>query len=177
MTNNKNSKSQKVQKLSAAKKASKDGKLPDKKQSNTETLKKQKSLKVSPKLKKIIDEVSKLSVIELADLVKALEEKFGVSAVPAAIAGAGAAPTGAEDASAGSAQEEKSEFNVILASSGANKISVIKTVREIKPDLGLKEAKDLVEAAPKELLSGVKKDEAENAKKKLEEAGAQVELK
>ncbi len=132
--------------------------------------------KVSPKLQKIIDEVEKLSVIELADLVKALENKFGVSATaPVAVATTGVAPAGA-DAAAG-ASEEKSEFTVVLAASGANKIAVIKAVREVKPDLGLKEAKDLVEAAPKDLLEGVKKEEAEAAKKKLEEAGAQVELK
>lgn len=130
--------------------------------------------KVSPKLSKIIEEVGTLSVLELADLVKALEEKFGVSAqAPMAIATPGAPG----QASGAAPAEEKTEFNVILAAAGANKISVIKAVREIKPDLGLKEAKDLVEAAPKELLTGVKKDEAETAKKKLTEAGAQVELK
>ena len=110
--------------------------------------------------------------MELAELVKALENKFGVSAaapisVTAGSASAGPAPE----------VEEKTEFNVILAAAGANKIATIKAVREIKPDLGLKEAKDLVESAPKELLTGVKKEEAEAAKKKLEESGAQVELK
>ena len=132
--------------------------------------------KVSAKLEKIITEVGKLSVIELADLVKALEEKFGVSAVPAPVAAGPASAEGA-DASTSSAQEEKSKFNVILAACGANKIAVIKAVRELKQDLGLKEAKDLVEAAPKELLTDVKKEEAENAKKKIEAAGGQAELK
>jgi large subunit ribosomal protein L7/L12 len=149
-------------------KVSKENKL---EKSSTKT-----KVKVSPKLEKIIAEVEKLSVLELADLVKAMEDKFGVSAVTAVAAApsiSGAPQAGANGAGA----EEKSEFNVILAASGANKIAVIKAVREVKPDLGLKEAKDLVEAAPKELLSGVKKEEAETAKKKLEEAGAQVELK
>lgn len=127
---------------------------------------------VSAKLQKIIDEVEKLTVMELADLVKALEDKFGVSAaapmVAAAPAAGGAAPAPAE---------EKTEFDVILAAAGGNKIAVIKAVREINQNLGLKEAKDLVEAAPKPLLEGVKKEEAEAIKKKLEDAGAQVELK
>ena len=123
-----------------------------------------KTPKLSDNLQKIIDQVEKLSVLELADLVKALEDKFGVSAAaPAAVA---AAPA-----------EEKSQFDVILANSGANKIAVIKAVREIKPDLGLKEAKDLVDAAPKPVLEAAKKEDAEAAKKKLEEAGAQIELK
>ncbi len=130
--------------------------------------------KVSQKLTKIIEEIEKLSVLELADLVKALEEKFGVSAAaPVAVAASGTAgaPAGAP------AAEEKSEYNVIIAAAGANKIGAIKAVREIKPELGLKEAKDLVEAAPKELLKAVDKKTAEEAKKKLEAAGCQVELK
>jgi len=131
-------------------------------------------IKVSAKLQKIIDEVEKLTVMELADLVKALEDKFGVSAAAPVMVAGGAAPTaGAADAAA----EEKSEFDVILASAGANKIAVIKAVRELNQTLGLKEAKDLVEAAPKPVLEGAKKEDAEAAKKKLEEAGAQVELK
>lgn len=135
-----------------------------------------KSQKISSKLKKIIEEIEKLSVLELAELVKALEDKFGVSAAaPVAMT---AAPTVGEGQSTGAQPaEEKTEFNVILSAAGANKIAVIKAVREVKPDLGLKEAKDLVESAPKELLSGVKKEEAEEAKKKLEETGAQVEIK
>jgi large subunit ribosomal protein L7/L12 len=129
-------------------------------------------IKVSEKLQKIIDEVEKLTVLELSDLVKALEEKFGVSAAaPVAAAGAVAAAAPAE------AVEEKTEFDVILKAAGANKIAVIKAVREINQNLGLKEAKDLVEAAPKPVIEGAKKEDAEAAKTKLEAAGAQVELK
>jgi large subunit ribosomal protein L7/L12 len=132
-------------------------------------------VKVSAKLQKIIDEVEKLTVLELADLVKALEDKFGVSAAaPMMMAGAMPAAAGAADAAPA---EEKTEFDVVLASAGANKIAVIKAVREINQALGLKEAKDLVEAAPKTVMEGAKKEDAESAKKKLEEAGAQVELK
>lgn len=123
------------------------------------------------KLTKIIEEVEKLTVLELADLVKALEDKFGVSASPA-VALAQAAPA----AAAAPVEEAKSEYQVVLASAGANKIGVIKALREIKQELGLKEAKDLAEAAPKE-VGTFKKEEAETAKKKLETAGAQVELK
>jgi large subunit ribosomal protein L7/L12 len=127
---------------------------------------------VSEKLSKIIDEVGQLTVLELADLVKALEDKFGVSAsAPVAVAAAGAAPA------AEAAAEEKTEFDVILTAGGANKIAAIKAIRSILPDLGLKEAKDLVEGAPKPVLQNAKKEDAENAKKLLEEAGAQVELK
>lgn len=133
--------------------------------------------KISPNLEKIITEIEKLSVIDLNDLVKALEDKFGVSAAaPVAVAASGAGGAAGGQASAAPA-EEKTEFNVTLTAAGANKIASIKAVREIKPDLGLKEAKDLVEAAPKELLNGVKKEEAQEAKKKLEAAGAQVEIK
>ncbi|MFH0942591.1 MAG: 50S ribosomal protein L7/L12 [Candidatus Beckwithbacteria bacterium] len=121
-------------------------------------------------LTKIIEAVEKLSVIELADLVKALEEKFGVSAMPAVAAAPAAA------AAAAPVEEAKSEYQVVLASAGANKIGVIKALREINPELGLKEAKDLTEAAPKE-VGTFKKEEAETAKKKLEAAGAQVDLK
>lgn len=126
--------------------------------------------KLSAKLTKIIEEVEKLSVLELADLVKALEDKFGVSA--AAPMAAAAAPM----AAATPQEEAKSEYQVVLTSAGANKIGVIKALREIKQELGLKEAKDLAEAAPKE-IGTFKKEEAETAKKKLEAAGAQVELK
>ncbi|MDZ7587174.1 MAG: 50S ribosomal protein L7/L12 [Patescibacteria group bacterium] len=130
-----------------------------------------KEVKVSPALKKIIDEVEKLTVLELADLVKALEDKFGVSAA-APVAAAAAAP----GAAAAPTEEAKSEYQVVLTSAGANKIGVIKALREINPELGLKEAKDLAEAAPKE-IGTFKKEVAEEAKKKLETAGAQVELK
>lgn len=132
----------------------------------------------SGKLQKLIEEIEKLSVLELADLVSALEEKFGVVAAPqVAPAPSGqAAPT---QAGAGTGEETPGQttFNVVLANAGANKISVIKTVREINQTLGLKEAKDLVESAPKEVLIGVNKTTAEEAKKKLEAAGAGVELK
>lgn len=126
---------------------------------------------VSEKLQKIIDQVSELTVLELADLVKALEDKFGVSAAPVAVAGA------MPGAAAAEAVEEKSEFDVILASTGDNKIGVIKALREIRSDLGLVEAKTLADTAPKPVLEKAKKEDAEAAKKKLEEAGAKVELK
>ena len=111
-----------------------------------------------------------MTVLELNDLVKAIEEKFGVSAA------AMAAPAGAGGGAAAAAVEEQTEFNVVLADVGANKVSVIKAVREIT-GLGLKEAKDLVEAAPKAVKEGLSKADAEAAKKKLEDAGAKVELK
>ncbi len=126
---------------------------------------------VSKDLEGIIEKIEKLSVLELADLVHALEDRFGVSAsVPMA-----AAPAGAGQA-AGEPQEEQTTFNVILASGGANKIAVIKAVRELVQTLGLKEAKDLVEGAPKPVLEGVNKQTAEEAKAKLVAAGAQVDL-
>jgi len=125
-------------------------------------------------LKALVEQIEKLSVLEVADLVKALEEKFGVSASPAvALAQVGAAPAVA----GGEGSEEQDAFDVVLAATGANKIGVIKAVRELNQTLGLKEAKDLVEAAPKTILEGAKKEDAETAKKKLEEAGATVELK
>ena len=128
---------------------------------------------ISEKLQKIIDEVSGLTVLELAELVKALEEKFGVSAA-APMAMLAAAP-GAGDAG-GAAAEEKTEFDVVLKSTGDKKIQVIKAVREIT-SLGLKEAKDLVDGAPKEIKTGVSKDEADSIKEKVEAAGATVEIK
>jgi len=138
----------------------------------------------SNKLNKLIEEIGQLSVLELADLVKALEEKFGVSASAMVAAPQGApAATSQATSSQGTPQggeaaaSEQTTFNVVLTSAGANKISVIKMVREINPNLGLKEAKDLVESAPKEVLTSVNKQTAEEAKKKLEEAGATVELK
>ena len=121
-------------------------------------------------LNKIVDDLSSLTVLEAAELSKLLEEKWGVSAAaPVAVA---AAPAGG---GADSAAEEKTEFDVVLAESGSNKIAVIKEVRTIT-GLGLKEAKDLVEAGGKAVKEGVPKDEAEEIKKKLEEAGAEVEL-
>src|SRR3990167_7337174 len=125
-------------------------------------------------LQKLIEQIEKLSVLELSQLVKALEEKFGVSAAPAVVAGAAQA-TGAPGAEEG--VSEQTTFNVILADSGANKISVIKVVRELVPTLGLKEAKDLVDSPPKPVLEGVNKEAANEAKQKLEAAGAKVELK
>src|SRR6187551_3317419 len=118
----------------------------------------------------VVDYLSNLPVIQIAELVKTLEAKWGVSAAPVAVAG------GAAAAAPAAAAEEKTEFNVILADAGANKINVIKAVREITA-LGLKEAKDLVEGAPKAIKEGVGKDEAEDIKKKLEAAGAKVEVK
>lgn len=131
--------------------------------------------KVSKKLEDLISEVEKLSVLELSELVKALEAKFGVSATPVAVAG-GAAQAAGEDGGDEGASEQTT-FNVVIAESGANKISVIKAVRELVPTLGLKEAKDLVDAAPKQVLEGVNKEAANEAKTKLETAGAKVELK
>ena len=120
-------------------------------------------------LQKIVDELSTLTVLEAADLAKMLEEKWGVSAAaPVAMMAAGAAPA--------AAVEEKTEFNVILTAVGAQKINVIKEVRAIT-SLGLKEAKDLVEGAPKAVKEGVNKDEAEKIKKQIEDAGGTVELK
>ena len=125
----------------------------------------------SEKIAQLIEEVKVLSVLELSELVHALEEEFGVSAAaPVAVAAAPAAGAAAP------AAEEKTEFDVVLAEVGANKINVIKVVRELT-GLGLKEAKDLVDGAPKAIKEGVGKDEAEEMKKKLEEAGAKVELK
>jgi large subunit ribosomal protein L7/L12 len=121
----------------------------------------------------IMAAVGEMTVLELADLVKALEEKFGVTAAPVAVAGA--APAGAADA--GEPKEEQTVFNVVLSAAGENKIGAIKAVRELVPTLGLQEAKTLVESAPKEILTGVNKATAEEAKKKLEAAGAKVELK
>ena len=121
----------------------------------------------------ILNAVSEMTVLDLADLVKALEEKFGVSAMPVAAA---AAPVAAE-ADAGEPKEEQTVFNVVLTSAGQNKISVIKAIREIVPTLGLKDAKDLADQAPKNVLEQVNKATAEEAKKKLETAGGTVELK
>ena len=121
---------------------------------------------MSEKIEKMLEEIDSLTVIELSELVKGIEEKYGVSAVAAAAPVAGGAAAGAE---------EKSEFNVVLKEAGANKIAVIKVVRDIT-GLGLKEAKDLVEGAPKAVKENVGKDEAEEIKAKFVEAGAVVEL-
>ena len=124
-------------------------------------------------IEKIVDELSNLTVMEAAELSKALEEKWGVSAAAAV---AVAAPGAADSDAGGDTATEKSEFDVILTAVGDKKINVIKEVRTIT-GLGLKEAKDLVEAAPKPVKEGASKDEAEEIKKKLEEAGASVEVK
>ncbi len=124
---------------------------------------------MSEKITAMIEEIKALTVLELNELVKAIEGEFGVSAAaPVAVMAGGAAPA--------AAAEEKSEFDVVLAEVGANKINVIKVVREVT-GLGLKEAKDLVDGAPKAVKEAAGKDEAEEIKKKLEEAGAKVELK
>jgi large subunit ribosomal protein L7/L12 len=128
-------------------------------------------------LDNIVEELSKLTVMEAADLVKQLEEKWGVSAAaPVAVAAAGGG--GGGEAGAGEAAEAKTEFDVVLTASASDKkIPVIKAVREVKPGLGLADAKKLVESAPTTILEASPKDEAEAAKKKLEEAGGTVELK
>ena len=119
----------------------------------------------------IIAAIEKMTILELADLVKEMEEKFGVSAaapvVVGAVAGGEAAP----------AEEEKTEFDVVLKEAGAQKLKVIKVVREVKPGLGLKEAKELVDGAPSTLAEGISKEAAEELKKKLEEVGAEIEIK
>jgi len=124
----------------------------------------------------IVDQIKGLTLLEASELVKAMEETFGVSAAAAAVAAAPAAGAAAGAGEAAAAAEEKSEFDVILQSVGGNKINVIKVVREVTA-LGLKEAKDLVEAAPKAVKEGVSKEEAETIKQKLTDAGATVEVK
>ena len=125
------------------------------------------------KLEKLVEELSTLSVLEAAELSKLLEEKWGVSAAApvavAAVAGGAAAPA--------EAAEEQTEFTVVLTAGGDKKINVIKEVRGVRPDLGLKEAKDLVEGAPQNVVENVSKQTAEELKKKLEEAGAKVQIK
>ena len=127
------------------------------------------------KVQNIIEEIKGLSLLEASELVKGIEQAFGVSAAAAAVAAAPAAGGGGA-AAAAAPVEEKTEFNVVLTAVGGNKIGVIKAVREVT-SLGLKEAKDLVEAAPKAIKEGVNKDEAESIKKKFTEAGATVEIK
>jgi large subunit ribosomal protein L7/L12 len=126
------------------------------------------------KIEEIIAAIEQMSVLELSQLVKALEERFGVTAAPVAVAAAPAAAGPAQAAEA--AAEEQTEFDVVLTDVGPNKIQVIKVVRELT-QLGLKEAKDLVESAPKPVKQGVTKEEAESAKSKLEAVGAKVEIK
>ena len=149
-------------------------KAEEKKEEPKAAVKEEKAVEVPAKFKSLVEEIEKMSVLDLAELVKLLEDKFGVSsAAPMMMAPGGAAPAaGAGEAAA----EEKSEFNVELAEAGSSKIAVIKAVREIT-EVGLKEAKDLVDSAPKVVKEGVPKEEAEALKKKLEEAGAKVILK
>lgn len=128
--------------------------------------------KLSEKLEKIAKEIESLTVLEMADLSQYLEEKFGVSAMMPVAQSAPSSTAAAEPA-----KEEKTNFTVVLTDIGANKLAVIKTVREILPNLGLMDAKKMVESAPQEVLKDVKQNEAEEAKKKLEAAGAKVELK
>jgi large subunit ribosomal protein L7/L12 len=133
---------------------------------------KEAKVELTDKMKSVMDTIEKMTVIELADLVKALEDKFGVQAAAAVsmpVAGAGAAPGAA-------AAEEKSTFTVVLANAGTNKIQVIKELRALT-SLGLKEAKDLVDGAPKNIKEGATKEEADKIKKQLEAAGAKIELK
>jgi large subunit ribosomal protein L7/L12 len=129
-------------------------------------------VKDNPKFDKLAGELESWSILEIAQFGKFLQERWGVSAAPVAVAAAGGAAAGGAAAEA----EEKTEFSVILKEAGASKINVIKTVREIT-GLGLKEAKDLVDGAPKPVKENIGKDEAESIKKKLEEAGASVDLK
>jgi large subunit ribosomal protein L7/L12 len=125
------------------------------------------------KLEKLVDELSTLTVLEASELSKLLEEKWGVSAAaPVAVAAAGGAAAAPVEVA-----EEQTEFTVIITASGDKKINVIKEVRSVRPDLGLKEAKDLVEGAPQNVKENVSKQEAEEVKKKLEEAGASVTIK
>lgn len=139
---------------------------------------KSKEIKIPEKFKKLVEEIEKMSVVELAELVKILEKKFGVSAAPQAVAPV-PTPAGAAPESGGPGAEEKAVFNIELKEVGAKKIEVIKAVRDITQK-GLKESKDLVDAAEKEaqvIKENVKKEEAEEIKKKLEATGAKVELK
>ncbi|MGH7024507.1 MAG: 50S ribosomal protein L7/L12 [Caulobacteraceae bacterium] len=128
------------------------------------------------KLEKIVDDLSSLTVLEAAELAKLLEEKWGVSAAaPVAVAASGAA--GGAAAAPAEAAEEQIEFTVVLTAAGEKKINVIKEVRSVRPDLGLKEAKDLVEGAPQNIKENVSKQEAEDIKAKLEAAGASIQVK
>ena len=130
-------------------------------------------IKLSEKLNKIAKEIETLTVVEMAELAKYLEEKFGVSAMPVVAASSASTPQSGTTAD----KEEKTSFTVVLAAAGDNKLGVIKAVREILPNLGLMDAKKLVESAPKDLLVDAKKPVAEEAKKKIETAGGKVELK
>jgi large subunit ribosomal protein L7/L12 len=153
--------------------AKKDPKVEEASETKEEAKEEKASVDLSKNAEKVMEMVEKMTVLELNDLVKALEDKFGVSA--AAPVMMGAMPAGANGAEA--AAEEQDEFDVILAEAGSNKIAVIKAVRALDQTLGLVDAKNLVESAPKPVLEGADKEKANEAKKALEEAGAKVELK
>jgi large subunit ribosomal protein L7/L12 len=131
-------------------------------------------IKLSKNAEKVMEMVEKMTILELNDLVKALEDKFGITAAAPMVMGTMPAGNGAGNSED---DDEKTEFNVVLADAGSNKIAVIKAVRELNQSLGLVEAKKLVESAPKAILEEAKKEDAEEAKKKLEAVGAKVELK
>lgn len=137
---------------------------------------KKSEITLNSKLQKIADGIEKLTIIEVADLVKYLEEKFGISAMPMMATSAGGA-VGTVSAGEEPPVEAKTTFNVVLTGAGDKKLAVIKVVRELRQDLGLMDAKKMVETPPQELMTGVKKEEAEESKKKLEAVGATVELK
>ncbi|TSC93213.1 MAG: large subunit ribosomal protein L7/L12 [Candidatus Berkelbacteria bacterium Licking1014_7] len=148
--------------------------MSEEKRTKTETSKEEKKEKLAA-FSEIVEKIEKLSVKDLADFVKGLEDRWGVQAVATVSAGAGATAPAQPGAPADA--DEKAEYTIHLADSGSQKIAVIKTIREIRNDLGLKEAKDLADGAPKDIKENVPKEEAEEAKKKLEIAGAKVELK
>jgi large subunit ribosomal protein L7/L12 len=131
----------------------------------------------SEKVQGILEQIQGLTLLEAAELSKAMEEAFGVSAAAPVMMGGAVAAAGGDGAAAAPAAVEKDEFDVILTAAGANKINVIKAVRELVPGLGLKEAKDIVDGAPKPVREGVSKEEAEAARAKLADAGASVEVK
>ncbi len=131
---------------------------------------------MASKVEEVLEIIKGMTILELRDLNKAIEEEFGITAAAPMVVAAGAAPAAGGAAPAAAAEEEKTEFNVILKSFGENKINVIKAVREVISGLGLKEAKDLVEAAPTKVKEGIGKEEAEQIKAKLTEAGAVVEI-
>lgn len=162
---------EKKEEVKEEKKEGKEEEVKEEKQEEKQEEKKEgKEVDVPKKFKSLVEEIEKMSVIDLAELVEVLEEKFGVSAQAPVAAVAPAAEGGGKE------EEEKSEYNVELAEAGDNKIGVIKAIREFT-QMGLKDAKDLVDSAPKVVKEGVDKEEAENMKKKLEEAGGKVNLK
>lgn len=148
--------------------------MAEEKKTETKKAEGKSKIELSKNAEKIMEMVEKMTVLELNDLVKALEERFGVSASAPVMVASG---NGGNGNGNGEPVEEQTEFDVVLTEMGGNKIAVIKAVREIEPTLGLVDAKNLVESAPKPVLEDAKKEDAENAKKKLEEAGAKVELK